>query len=859
MTDKDSLVSKLSSNKLQKFGRFLSGMVMPNIGAFIAWGLLTAFFVPQGWWPNEHLARLIDPMIYYLLPLLIGFTGGKMVYGHRGGVLGTVATMGMIVSTSIPMFAGAMVVGPLAGWIIKKVDKVIEDHIPSGFEMISNNFSAGILGGVLAISAFYIIGPVVEFLDDEFGLFVQMVVDANALPLISLIVEPAKVLFLNNAINHGVFTPIGIGQAADYGTSIFFLLETNPGPGLGILLVYYVFSKGMAKQTAPGAIVIHFLGGIHEIYFPYILMQPKLLIAVILGGSAGVLTFSLLGAGLIAVPSPGSIVSMIAMSPKGGLLPVVSGILVSTLVTFIFGALLVNRNDNEKEDLGDAKIQLMSLKGAKIAPGVDCVTDQLKDISKIKKIAVACDAGMGSSAMGASKLRTAFIEAGLDVKVFSCPIEQLDESVDLVITHQQLSARAVAKLPQAYHIAISNFVDTSVYQELVTRISEDQNRLSNQVKQTDASALAVLSKDCIKVGLKSMSKEEAIQLAGQILFEQGYVEESYKKAMLERESDFSTYIGNGVAIPHGTSEGRKLINRSGICILQFPDGIDFNGKKAFIVVGIAAIGNQHLNILSELAKVIEDKAEIERLKSTNDLNYIHQRFLNVPVSEEVNNKKTKLVIFDCDGVLVDSEIISAKVLIEYLSKIGIDIDFDYVQQYFLGRSFASVKSHLTENFDIPLPDDLEECYRKDLLKAFDKDLQSIDGIEDVLKNLSVDYCLASSSSRKRINSSLASTALTSWFDGVIFTAYEVENGKPAPDLFLHAAKTMGYTPDECLVIEDSFSGLQAGLNAKMEVMHFVGGSHLKGMNTQKVQNDNVDIPVIKKWSNFFELRPILKR
>ena len=248
--------------KLQKFGAFLSGMVMPNIGAFIAWGLITALFIPTGWLPNEYLGKLVGPMISYLLPVLIGYTGGKLVYGTRGGVVGAIATMGVIIGSSIPMFLGAMIMGPLGGYCIKKFDKLIDGKIATGFEMLVNNFSSGILGGILAIIAYSVIGPVVNSFSVALGNAAQWVTNAKLLPLIAIFVEPGKILFLNNAINHGIFDPLGIAQVKEVGKSIFFLLESNPGPGLGILLAYWMYGKGNAKQSAPGAIIIQFLGGI---------------------------------------------------------------------------------------------------------------------------------------------------------------------------------------------------------------------------------------------------------------------------------------------------------------------------------------------------------------------------------------------------------------------------------------------------------------------------------------------------------------------------------------------------------------------------------------------------------------------
>jgi PTS system mannitol-specific IIC component len=446
-----------SRENIQKFGRFLSGMVMPNIGAFIAWGLITALFIPTGWLPNESLASLVGPMIVYLLPLLIGYTGGKMVYGQRGGVLGAVATMGAVVGTDIPMFIGGMIMGPLGGYMIKKFDEAVDGKIPTGFEMLVNNFSAGIIGTIITLLAYLGIGPVVAQISNTLGAGVGAFVDANLLPLASVFIEPAKVLFLNNAINHGVLSPLGIAEQAEVGKSIFFLLETNPGPGLGILLAYWVFSKGMIKQSAPGAIIIHFLGGIHEIYFPYILMQPSLILAAIAGGASGVFTFVLLGAGLVAVPSPGSIFALAAMAPKGGLLPVLAGVIVSAGVSFLVASLLINKKEANEDNFESAKQNMVDLKGKK--------SSVVK--TKVKKIIVACDAGMGSSAMGAGKLRNKVKKAGLDIEVANMAINDLPSDVDIVITHNKLTDRAKSAAPNAQHISIDDFIMTPVYDQLV--------------------------------------------------------------------------------------------------------------------------------------------------------------------------------------------------------------------------------------------------------------------------------------------------------------------------------------------------------------------------------------------------------
>ena len=337
--------------RLQKFGGYMAGMVIPNIGAILAWGLITAFFIPTGWTPNESLSELVGPIIVYLLPVLIGFTGGKMVYGHRGGVMGAIATMGIVIGADFelasgatgdpPQFLGAMLVGPLAAWIIMKIDESFQDRVPVGFEMLYNNFSAGILGFVLAILGKLIIGPIMAAIASFFGNLVEWVTDAGLLPLADIPIEVGKVLFLNNAINHGVLGPLGVADTAETGRSIYFLLETNPGPGLGLLLAYWFAGKGLAKLSAPGAIVIHFFGGIHEVYFPYILMHPIMILSVWAGGILADIIFVIFDAGLTATPSPGSIFAYLAVTPRGQHLGVLLGVAAAAAAAFVVGTLLL--------------------------------------------------------------------------------------------------------------------------------------------------------------------------------------------------------------------------------------------------------------------------------------------------------------------------------------------------------------------------------------------------------------------------------------------------------------------------------------------------------------------------------------
>jgi PTS system mannitol-specific IIC component len=329
-------------------------MVVPNIGAFIAWGLITALFIPTGWAPNETYVKLVGPMILNLLPILIGYTGGSVIYGHRGGVIGAVATMGVVVGSSIPQFLGGMIMGPSAAWVLKKVDGVLQPRVPVGFELLVNNFALGILGLIITLIAQTVIGPVVEAVSNVFGQLVSSLVSAGLLPLADLIVEPAKVLFLNNALNLGVLAPLGAAAAKETGRAIHFLLETNPGPGLGLLLSYWFVGKGFMKESAPGSIIIHFFGGIHEIYFPYVLAHPIMLGAMYAGGIVADTWFMVTGAGLVATPSPGSIFAYLAVIPQGFHVQVLGGVALGAVASFLAGSAIL-RAVPVKEPKGVAK------------------------------------------------------------------------------------------------------------------------------------------------------------------------------------------------------------------------------------------------------------------------------------------------------------------------------------------------------------------------------------------------------------------------------------------------------------------------------------------------------------------------
>ncbi|CAJ1584150.1 PTS mannitol transporter subunit IICBA [[Mycobacterium] wendilense] len=625
--------------RVQKLGTALSNMVMPNIGAFIAWGLITALFIETGWLaglfealrdPDGWVAKIggwgafadggvVAPMITYLLPLLIGATGGRMVYGVRGGVVGAIATIGVVAGADVPMFMGAMIMGPLGGWLMKKADELWEGKIRPGFEMLVDNFSAGILGMFLAIFGFFGIGPIVSSFTRAAGNAVDFLVDNDLLPLTSIFIEPAKVLFLNNAINHGVLTPLGSTQALETGKSILFLLETNPGPGLGILLAYMVFGRGMARASAPGAAIIQFFGGIHEIYFPYVLMKPKLIAAAILGGMAGVFINVLFNSGLRAPAAPGSIIAIYAQTATGSFLGVTLAVLGATAVSFAVAALLLKTDRAAEEpDLAAATAEMESMKGKKSSVAAQLVDGGPR--GPITSIVFACDAGMGSSAMGASVLRKKVQQAGhREVKVTNQSIANLTDSYGMVVTHRDLTDRARLKTPSAVHISVDDFMSSPRYDEIVELLGAGGSAAepdSEPAPEPDAESGAdVLRLESIVLDGAARTSADAIEEAGRLLVAAGAVEPSYVAAMHERETSVSTYMGNGLAIPHGTNEAKDSILRTGMSFVRYVEPIDWNGKPAEFVVGIAGAGKDHMALLTRIAQVFLKADEVDRLRT----------------------------------------------------------------------------------------------------------------------------------------------------------------------------------------------------------------------------------------------------
>ena len=577
-------------------------MVMPNIGALIAFGFLAALFIDTGWIPNKGFNSMVSPMLTYLIPILIASTGGRMIGGDRGRVAGAIAVIGAIMSnTEITMLMAAMVMGPLAGFCVKKFDEAMDGHMPAGFEMLINNFSVGIIGMVLAMLGYVAIGPFMSAI---------------------LMILSAGVNFL---VEHGIFTPIATEQAAEAGKSIMYMLETNPGPGLGVLLAYMFFCKDkVTKDSAPGAVIIHLLGGIHEIYFPYILMNPVVIVAPILGNMAAILWYTITDCGLVGPASPGSIIAYLMVSPGSDLVKVLIGVVIAAGISFVVASPIVKMAGGRS--LEEAQNEMASMKQA--AKGETTVPGTIERSEEVKKIIFACDAGMGSSAMGATKFRNRIKNDRPDITVSNTSVDTIPADCDIAVVQTTLAARAKKAAPQAQLITIGNFLADPALDALYVQLTTGDAPAAPAGENTDIVIpdtpikKQVIVADGIRLGQKPVTKEEAIQAAGELLVKLGYVDESYVEAMQERERLVSTYMGMGVAIPHGTTQAKGTVKKTGIVFLQYPEGVDFGAEKAQLVFGIAGIGDEHLDLLGKLCTLLEDPALLETLKTTDDVDWV---------------------------------------------------------------------------------------------------------------------------------------------------------------------------------------------------------------------------------------------
>ncbi|MDO3677809.1 PTS sugar transporter subunit IIA [Paenibacillus ehimensis] len=623
-------------NRINRIGRFLSYLVFQNIAGLIGLGLLRVLFGERGWFPIPAVQDILTPILKYFLPLLFAYTGGRMIGSHRGGVIASFVMIGMIAGnpSDYSMLMPAMLVGPLTGWIIARTDRWLTDRIPVGLELLCYNVAAGFIGVVLCLFCYAEVAYWFVLGMEGIHGAAKLVLESNYLPWVALAVEPGKVMFLNNVINHGILEPLGIQQTKEFGQSVFFLLETNPGPGAGLLLAYYLRLKNKPRDNARSSLLIQFVGGIHEVYFPYALMRPLVIVPLIAGGLAGNWVFVLLEGGLVATPSPGSLIALMLMAPKGMHLPVLGGVLASAAVSFAGSYLVLAwKGGPASDDPAAMAVHSISEKSEKSEEEVPLNEEPQR--KTIRKIYFACDAGMGSSAMGAALLRKKIKQAGLPVEVGNCSVDDIPADADLVISQARLTARAQEAAPRPEHLSIVSFVDAAFYDGLIGRLrSEGPQGAANEPESGEGEAL--FTPDHVQIGAQADDKWQAIRQVGGLLVRLGLVRDDYIDRMIERERVLSTFIGNGVALPHGVGAADTGILKPGIVIAQYPDGVTFDeGNKAYLLIAVVG-GEQQMGLVSRIAFMIEKPETVQALVRAESPLEMHRRvsaFLQEPASE----------------------------------------------------------------------------------------------------------------------------------------------------------------------------------------------------------------------------------
>ncbi|TDT66989.1 PTS system mannitol-specific IIC component [Hypnocyclicus thermotrophus] len=655
----------------KRVANLISKIILENIPFFILLGILSFFGLEY-----SMLNDFKDIMHKYVIPVVVTYTAGRTIENKFGGITAVIVMGGVLSKYSFQSFLGPILIGVIAGIVIRKYREQIKKIPYPGYEMILNNLGTVFIS-LLLIMLFVYILPVYGYVQVKFlNRFKETIFNITYFPLFSVIIEPAKVFFLNNLINHGVLSVLGLAELNEKGKSIFFLLETNPGPGLGVLLAYYFYEKKkqnhVKTKDIASNIFIQFIGGIHEVYFPYVLRRLTLIPALIMGGVTAVYIFQRFDAGLVGVASPGSIIMLLVLAPVKDKIIVFFGVMISTVVTFLISYYILNRKEimNGKKEIDNMFNRIY-------------VNEKIKYREKIN-IYVVCDAGMGSSAMGATLLERKIKKAGIrNIKVDNSSVDRIPENGDIIIVHKQLLNRIDVNESEKNIITIDDFMDSKFYDILVEKLKntidsdivlgkerkniiniekivreeklteeinkkyktkrselmkdkkelniekenkeQKENRIENIVKNKK-----ILYRENIQIGLKRTEKEKALKNIGKELFEKGYVTEEYIETILEREKVSSTYLSYGIAIPHGSAKGTPYIKQSGIVIHQYPYGIDYgDGKIVYIIIGIAALKDKHIQIISKLAELIDNEKISEQLSTAIDIEEIYQIFLDL--------------------------------------------------------------------------------------------------------------------------------------------------------------------------------------------------------------------------------------
>lgn len=422
--------------KLHKVGKFYTRIIMNNIGIFIFIGILSVIFNDHGWLPDKNMYAISQLAYKVILPSFIAYEGGRSVGGKEGGIAGVLAISGVIWHESSAELLGAMLLGPAAGYLWKKECLWVEKYFPSCMQMLGKNMLLGTTGALFSAADIYLILPLLKQTAALFFSWISFLTRCNMTACLSFFIEPAKVFFLNNVVNHMMLVPAGMEQIQETGSTILFLLETNPGPGIGVILALF-YAKKLHKNETASVLTAHALGGIHEVYFPFILADLRLLPAVILGGLAGNISFHISKAAVKGMVSPGSIFSILIMADSGCRWKILAGILLSAIVSFLTGILILKKTSVYAKKYSFQKIPSSSQKETDADPEGALQQEPVQEENmrhSVKKIAFVCDGGIGSSVMGAALLRRKLQALGkTEINVEAYAVDLVPTDIDIII------------------------------------------------------------------------------------------------------------------------------------------------------------------------------------------------------------------------------------------------------------------------------------------------------------------------------------------------------------------------------------------------------------------------------------------
>lgn len=476
---------------IRRIGKYYTGIIMKNIGIFLCVGLLLVLFGEQGWMPDAHISEVTMLLYHVILPTMVAYEGGARFGGTSGGILAVLALAGVLSADSGTGLFGAMVIGPLAGGLWRQIGKVSE-KTDFRMKMLVKNLSLAVFGSVLLVLTKTLFVPVLEGALGIVYQGVHFLVAHHMTFAASVLLEPAKVFFLNNLMNHGILVPLGMSQVQETGSSILYLMETNPGPGLGVLLAMYFRNKEY-KSEYVSAMLAESVGGIHEVYFPFVLSDLRLLLPLILGGMAGNICFEFLDAGLKGAVSPGSFLVIFLMAGKEGFFPVMAGMAASAAVSFAGCFFLLGYGGGKEPERKQRGEEMQRETTGRLADEMQAderLADEvqadgmqkeqmlrdekkMQEKKRIEQIAFVCDGGVGSSVMGSALLRRLLAQRGITgVKVQAFAADLVPQEAEVLVCQKDFYRMLPEDLLAREIFTVDSLVQPEGFAQILEQIEQ---------------------------------------------------------------------------------------------------------------------------------------------------------------------------------------------------------------------------------------------------------------------------------------------------------------------------------------------------------------------------------------------------